>query len=226
MVCEPLPHVWVFVGERGDRAADRRFLVGAVAGLLGVAPAGLVLAQTCERCGGDHGRPIVNGVASPAPRVSLSRAGGRVAVAVTWLGAVGIDIESVSDVAAWPIDDAAFADVERAALRDLDSGHGAAARSRASIWTAKEATLKLTGDGLRRDPRELRITLPGDESGELTATAVDGVALPPSVRLELFEPAPGLVGTVAVTCSRRPVLRVIDSTQSRAAPASTGRGWE
>jgi 4'-phosphopantetheinyl transferase len=231
VVDEPGTDVWVFIGERLDRATDRRLIADVVAGLLGVAADSVRVDRECEWCGGDHGRPTVRTTGSPAPQVSLSRAGGRVAVAVTWLGPVGIDIESIASVASAPLDGAAFAPSEVAALRRLDGAE--AAWARASMWTAKEAILKLTGEGLRRDPRELGITMPDRASSSLAAAALGGTGLPASIRLERFDAGPLLVGAVAVVAAGavgalgRPRIRVVDATaQSRAGRAIAGSAIE
>jgi 4'-phosphopantetheinyl transferase len=65
----------------------------------------------------------------------------------------------------------------------------------ARIWTAKEAVLKLTGDGLRRDPREIEL--------ELSDTIdVRSVAFSPELPalLQLFDVAPDgdYAATVAI----------------------------
>jgi hypothetical protein len=51
--------------------------------------------RLCPRCGSaDHGRPSVRTTSGTAPAVSISYAGGLVAVAWGWGGPVGIDIEA------------------------------------------------------------------------------------------------------------------------------------
>lgn len=93
---------WLSSGERARLAAlrddaDRQRFVAARALLRRVvgevadcAPAEVVLTQTCARCGGPHGRPVVG----HGLEVSMTHAGGLVAVAVgRW--PVGIDLEPV-----------------------------------------------------------------------------------------------------------------------------------
>jgi hypothetical protein len=85
------------------------------------------IVRVCPRCGSDgHGRPTAIGSAAT---VSLAYAAGLVAVAWSWTGPVGIDVEADGP----PVE-----------------GFG----DRLS-WTRTEALLKATGQGLRRDPRDL-----------------------------------------------------------------------
>jgi 4'-phosphopantetheinyl transferase len=76
--------------------------------------------RLCPRCGSaEHGRPYVRVAEGPAPAVSLSYAEGLVAVAWSWAGPVGVDVEAAGP----PVDG-----TER---RD---------------WTRAEAALKAGGD--------------------------------------------------------------------------------
>ncbi|HSP53692.1 MAG TPA: hypothetical protein VLO00_12425, partial [Cryobacterium sp.] len=135
--------VFLVVASRGTTdAAERRFLAAAAARVLDVDPATVQIERSCPHCGGqDHGRPLVAGApGSPAGsslesrplHVSLSRAGGSVALALTFLGPVGIDIETVADVSrvgidAGAFDAAAFGPEELAALAGLSAADAAEA---------------------------------------------------------------------------------------------------
>jgi 4'-phosphopantetheinyl transferase len=217
--------VFVVVAPRGATdAADRRFLAAAAAWVLGIDPRLVRIERFCPHCGGrDHGRPLVvspGAIAETGTRpavgtrplhVSLSRSAGCVACALTFLGPVGVDIENVADVSRAGFDAVAFGTAELAALAEpaaaADAGDAAAARgagdaanARARLWTAKEAALKCTGDGLRVDPRDLTVTLPehGSPGGpRLEAWRGARVAVD-AIRLRGFDPGTGLVGTVAV----------------------------
>jgi 4'-phosphopantetheinyl transferase len=154
--------------ELHPRGADDHALLAALAGRLLGRPA--VVEHLCPNCGAtDHGRPLVEGAF-----VSLSRAGGLVALAVSLDGAVGIDIETVAGVAASGFDDVAFSAPER----DEIARAGDPDLHRARLWTAKEAVLKARGTGLRTDPRLVDVRDAG-------------------VELETSAPEPGYVVTVA-----------------------------
>lgn len=85
------------------------------------------IVRLCARCGSDrHGQPFAIGSTAA---VSMSYAGSMAAVAWTWSGPVGIDIETDAE----PLD-------------------GVGDRR---TWTRVEALLKSTGEGLRRDVTDL-----------------------------------------------------------------------
>ncbi|TFC12429.1 4'-phosphopantetheinyl transferase superfamily protein [Cryobacterium algoritolerans] len=238
MTDERTPDVVVVLGPRGETdAADRAFLLAAAGWALGSVPGSLSLGRHCPTCGGaDHGRPILGragGVAGSGNRldVSLSRAGSSVAVALSFSGPVGIDIESVDAVVRAGFDDVAFNPVELAALAELsvvDAG-----RARTAIWTGKEAALKAIGVGLRADPRTLTVRLP--RPGEDTDPALNAEpqnALPHLLlphllpcllpcllpRLAAFDAGPGLVGTIAVFTAAAPAVQVLPAGSIRGLP--------
>ena len=187
--------VHVFLGPRGATdAADRLALPAAiarVAGECGADAPSVGLEQRCTRCGGPHGRVrVVSPAACVAWGVSLGRAGASVAIAVNPAGPVGIDIESIAALARRSIDDVAFTPGEISGFSRL--GQQDAARARTRFWTIKEAVLKLTGDGLNVDPRELSVS----RSGTLAAWPNAPFPLP-HLHLIAFAAGPGLVGTVA-----------------------------
>ncbi len=229
MTLERTPDVVVVLGPRGETdAADRAFLLAAAGWALGSVPGSLSLGRHCPTCGGaDHGRPSLSragGAAGSGKRldVSLSRAGSSVAVALSFSGPVGIDIESVDAVVRAGFDDVAFNPVELAALAELsvvDAG-----RARTAIWTGKEAALKAIGVGLRADPRTLTVRLP--RPGEDTDPALNAGpqnALPhirPCLlpRLAAFDAGPGLVGTIAVFTAAAPDVQVLPAGSIRGLP--------
>lgn len=179
-----------------DKTADYAFLAEAVARVTGVPI--VQLGRRCSHCGAEsHGQVFVSSPAeaASAAHVSLARAGGLVACAVSLDGPVGIDIEELSAVRRAGFDDVAFNADELTALRPVSGVE--ADRARAVIWTSKEAVLKLTGEGLRADPRGLTVRLDG------AAAAVSGRS---GIHLLGFEPGPGLVGTVAVRTIAPPRL--------------------
>ena len=130
-------------------------------GILGAEIGAARIVRVCPRCGSDgHGRPTAIGSAA---KVSIAYAEGLVAVAWSWTGPVGIDVE---------------ADGPRV-------GHFGDRLS----WTRTEALLKATGEGLRRDPRDLPVLpartldLPagyvGTVAGESVSWRVAGPAVVP-----------------------------------------------
>jgi 4'-phosphopantetheinyl transferase len=128
--------------DTGERTALRR----RAEELLVAETRAVRVVRLCPWCGSSrHGRPVAVGSAAA---VSIAYAAGLVAVAWSWEGAVGVDIEA-------------------AGPRVGEFG------DRAS-WTRVEALLKATGEGLRRDPRDL-----------------------PALNSQPLELPPGYVGTVA-----------------------------
>jgi 4'-phosphopantetheinyl transferase len=215
----------VVVVALGDRAAtsaeDHQVLAHLVARLAGVDAASVALSQDCPTCGASGHGPLRVALAgradgSPTVHVSLARAGGRVALAVTAAGPVGIDLESVADVGRAPVAAALLSPAEADAVRALPAP--AAETALAELWTAKEAVLKAAGIGLRVDPRDLSIRLDpltapaGNGDGAEQRRLVEWPQAPfPVAKLHLLPvPAPsGTVITVAVVCDRRPELRIV-----------------
>ena len=111
---------------------------------------GTQVVRLCPWCGSDqHGRPIVLGSTAA---VSIAYAADLVAVAWSPDGPVGIDIEV--------------------------DGTGVGEYGDLRAWTRIEALLKSTGEGLRRDPRDLpdlpsrEIELPAGYVGTVAGEAV------------------------------------------------------
>jgi 4'-phosphopantetheinyl transferase len=114
----------------------------------------------CPRCGSsDHGRPIVEtteGVAA-GPQVSFSRSSGFAAAAAVGRGKLGVDIESIAGIARHSVEEVLLHPGERDDLIGLLAADRP--RALARLWVAKEAVLKATGEGLRREPRDIRLRL-------------------------------------------------------------------
>lgn len=138
----------------------------------------------------DGGKPsIPNG-----PAFNLSHSEGMAAVAIAPGGAVGVDIEVTAQRTGLLRDldrlaAACFRPEERSAI---DAAPDKLARF-LQFWTAKEARMKLTGEGLGLEP--IRIALELDDRGE-----AKGISYPdsPLSRLSRFE-GPGFVGAIAVS---------------------------
>ena len=208
--------VIVVVAPRGQAdAADRALLPATAAWVLGLDPGSVRVARRCPHCGSTgHGVPYLETTAAPHPGVhlSLSRAGGYVAVAVSLAGPVGVDIESVAAVARSPLGDVALSCRERAA----------GAGDLAGAWCSKEAILKCTGDGLRVDPRDLTLAPPTTPGFGPALESWPGAAVPlGTLLLASFDPGTGLglVGRVAVLAAThtapRPTLRLLAARDIR-----------
>lgn len=194
----------------GAAAGDHLMLRTLLARLTGIDRAAITLSQLCPACGlAGHGPLAVElggGAAADArlggAHVSLSRADGVLALAVTAAGPVGIDLESVAALARWPVEPVLCSPAESAALAELPPG--AAGSARAVLWTSKEAVLKAAGVGFRVDPRDLTV-----DPDRPHLAAWPGAPIPLQRVQLLTVPAPaGLVATVAVLCGSRPGLRL------------------
>jgi len=191
---------WAAAGARPD-AADR-LLKREVSRFIGCAEAGIELGRLCSTCGSsEHGRPhVVRRGRKRPPYVSLSRADGLVIVAVSKANPVGVDIE--------PIDGARFSGFADVALHPAE--RPSTVDQQAVVWVRKESLLKATGDGLRADPRSIRLSDAGEPPRLLEWAGRSDV---PSVQLRDLE----IVGYAAcvsiVTDVEVPV------TTRRAAPA-------
>ncbi|OII62025.1 hypothetical protein BJP40_29920 [Streptomyces sp. CC53] len=224
----PRPH-WLPLLDEEERAAAARFLNGPArevfltsraaqrlvgAHYLGLPPDRVVISRDCVHCQArpsrPHGRPRF-AHQPPAPvDYSVSHTVQHVFIAVTGHGAVGVDIET------------------EASLRDVDALAGTVltreeqqefaalpARDRPrrllTAWTRKEAAMKLTGLGLRADPRHL------DVRGPLVCAGP--VAGWPDTPVHLYDlPAPE--GHAAALAATTPVTRV----RTRELPGDPGGG--
>ncbi|WP_418959163.1 4'-phosphopantetheinyl transferase family protein [Streptomyces tritici] len=162
-------------------------------------PAEPAFSAVCRHCtSGGHGKPVLPD--SPL-HLSLSHAGDTVAVALTYAGPVGVDVEQVGRVGDPPL--AVLSAEERAAYDRLPAGERA--RGFIRYWARKEAVLKATGDGLSVDPALLTVSAP-DEPAALLAWAERAQ---PHLPVRLYDvPAPGdCLAAVAVLGDECRVVR-------------------
>lgn len=143
------------------RFATRRAAMRVVLGhTLGREPRQLVFDRACRHCGGDHGKPRVDGGVD----FSVSSSGQRVLMAITDGGAIGVDIEERTR------------DAADMAARVLAPGERETVPTDHAIdrWCCKEALLKATGYGLAIEPSSIELV---ESEGCLRAATV-----PPKAR--------------------------------------------
>ena len=138
----------------------RLLLRAALAEHLGCTPREVLLDATC-RCGEQHG-PVR--VRPSGPGVSVSRHGPLVTVALRVAGPVGVDLESVAAVGAAPLTHVLQAGTGGSPALVASPGQGGAYADApladvplTRAWVRTEATLKMLGVGLRRDPADVLI---------------------------------------------------------------------
>jgi 4'-phosphopantetheinyl transferase len=138
-----------------QRAAASVLLRCAVSSVVGCTPRELPVIRRCPHCATAHGRPELPGYPL---QVSVSHAGNRVMVAVSARGPVGVDVEAPRVRAlSRALLRRALTPGEEAYLRSLPENRQAPEFLRA--WTAKEAILKATGQGLHGGPNRLDLDL-------------------------------------------------------------------
>ena len=233
VVARPARSAWleaVLDDTERDRAARlgcdddrRRFVTGhaltrlVLAEATGLPATALTFHAQCPRCGGRHGKPRL--AAAPEVHFSATRAADRVAVAVTRLGPVGVDLEPARAAGFPGFADVALTANERTAFERMPLEQRAGA---ATIWwVRKEAVLKARGDGMYMSPDELEITGPA-EVPRLIAWNGDEK---PTVPMHLVDLGlgPDYVGCLAVLTDRVPRFRLTDGTDLLAAGAGQPR---
>lgn len=153
----------------------------AVAEACEVDPGTVRVRRRCPRCGSAaHGVPLADRAdGGPVPRLSLSRGGDLVVVALSDAGAVGVDVEPVHPVGEEPRarHDGLAGVVLAPGEPPADGAHGLL-----RTWARTEAVLKAAGTGLAVDPRALRVS---DAAGRPQVQVVDPAAA------AALTPAPG-----------------------------------
>lgn len=202
------------------RDADRRrFLTGAwllrsaAATQLGVRPEDVVVDRSCTDCNRHHGKPYIRAYGRRL-HVSVSHSGDRVAVAMTSVGALGVDVEAVPST---PVDDLARCALTPAELKVMDALPPAERyEAFARVWTRKEAALKATGHGLRISPDKLEVSGP-EEDPRLLSWPLE---IPPGdIRFADLDPGDGYVAVVALISGAQRV-HVVESRVPGHRPAA------
>jgi 4'-phosphopantetheinyl transferase len=131
-----------------------RFLLGCtivrrlLATRLSLPAASIRLDRTCPDCGKPHGKVRADGA-----ELSVTHSGDLVGVAISDRP-VGLDVEKVDPgIDVDGLAKISLADEEIASLAEDDAT--TRARAFTTYWTRKEAVLKATGDGLRKDLRTI-----------------------------------------------------------------------
>lgn len=134
-------------GDKNRFAIAAHLLRVGAGEALGIAPEDVDVDRTCETCTRPHGRPRLPGTGYWC---SISHSGAYVVVVLASGGPVGVDVEDVREHrAGWR--SAAAASTAPNEKRPVDF------ESFLREWTAKEAVLKLTGDGLGRAMSSLEL---------------------------------------------------------------------
>lgn len=171
-------------GPRERFAAGRAALRRFAAELLDLPAGELEVSYACPRCGSGpalaHGRPGYSRRGEPLPLL-LSMARTRESILLAGLpesGAgmrLGVDAEDPERLDFDGFDAVALSGQERLSTGKLSGPE--LLRQRARLWTRKEAWLKMTGEGLRTDPRTVRV-LANPEIHDLDARLT---GLPPAL---------------------------------------------
>jgi 4'-phosphopantetheinyl transferase len=123
---------------------------------LGIAADRVAIDRTCPDCERPHGRPRLP---DSGLHVSVAHSGDLVAVALTGVAPVGVDVEQVIDI-----------DFSALAKSVLDSDETAGLLSIRNFfvyWTRKESALKATGDGLTVPMNRVRVSAPDEPAALL-----------------------------------------------------------
>lgn len=129
----------------------RALIRGVAAAELGKEPKDIVIDSSCFDCGKPHGKPKVDGL-----EVSISHSGERVALAVTELAPVGVDVEEIRDAEVDELARIAFSPGELAAFKAVPPDQRRAAFF--TYWSRKEAVVKATGKGMSVPMSKLTLT--------------------------------------------------------------------
>ena len=178
-----------------------RFTLGAV--LLRIAAAhslggegwATAVSRTCDECGRQHGRPRLPGTRLYA---SVSHSSDLVVVATTAAGPVGVDVELIGG-RPWQRLLSSVCTTEEQACVSTPTDF-------LTYWVRKEAIVKATGEGLRRELADVKVA-PPDSAPSLLS--ILGRPTPACAMAAIN--VDGYTGAVAVLGSHRVRFTVIDA---------------
>lgn len=144
-----------FARDRDRYIRGRGHLRRTLARATGLDAAALALEE------GPRGKPALRAMPGrPMPHFNLSHSDGLAVLAISWDGPVGIDLELHGrDLDPARLAPGVLVASERRALDALPPLDAAALFL--AMWTAKEARMKLTGEGMALDPRAIVLKLDG-----------------------------------------------------------------
>ena len=145
---------------------------------------------------GENGKPRL-AAEQEGLSFNLSHSHGRILIAFSLEGELGVDIERVrDDMEHLRVSERFFSEAEREVLRSLPQAHRPLAFFR--CWTRKEALLKARGTGLRTPLRDFDVSLHPESAAEILATRFD----PPDVQdwtLHHVDPGPGYTAALSLS---------------------------
>lgn len=146
----------------------------------------------------ERGKPSLAG----GPEFNLSHSADAALVAVS-TAPIGVDLEAIrEDVRCLEIAERFFTPSETAGLRALE---GTMQRRRFfDLWTAKEARMKATGEGLSLSPQRLEVAF---ENGRVKSVAVAGDPPDGAWHLHPIDAGAGFAAALAARDERPPLVR-------------------
>jgi 4'-phosphopantetheinyl transferase len=182
----------------------RALIRGVAAAELGVSPKDVTIDASCFDCGKPHGKPKVDGL-----EVSISHSGDWVALALTEVTPVGVDVEEVRDAEVDGLAGIAFSPAELTIFEQVPAADKKAAFF--TYWSRKEAVVKATGKGM--SVAMSKLTLSGhDEPPRVVSSRAPEVDIA-SVHMVDLDAGSGYRACVAVFGTDEPKVTERDATR-------------
>jgi 4'-phosphopantetheinyl transferase len=145
---------------------------------------------------GVHGKPALTGEFPEALHYNVAHSDDILLVAVTRVGAVGVDVEQIRPVSeADELVERFFSPRENALFKKLSPDQKSIAFF--NLWTRKEAWLKATGEGIAHSLNRVEVTFLPGEAPELLALPQNSGSKNDWILRELI-PATGFTGALAL----------------------------